>query len=272
MSCIIPARLEVEDPDPGLLPGQKVGRNHVPTRIDSMARFDRLVRLIGKQGLSRLADSSVAVFGLGGVGSFAAEGLVRGGIGHLTLVDHDLVEISNFNRQIEALEGTLGQPKAVVMAARCHAINPAVHTEPFQVRYGADTAEGLLNQPFDYVLDCIDQVTAKLHLIESCLQRQLPIISSMGAANKLDPTGIQIADLFETSRCGLARIMRKELRRRGITRGVTVVYSTAPTTMNDRDCCADRATPLGSSSIVPPLFGLTMAGKVIQILLAKENP
>jgi len=237
-----------------------------------MNRFDRLERLIGPTGLSRLADCSVAVFGLGGVGSFAVEGLVRGGIGHLTLVDYDQVELSNLNRQIEALEETIGQPKAHALAARCRAINPSISLDPRQQRYGQETAEELLGRPFDYVLDCIDQVTAKLHLIEQCLQRGLPIISSMGAAGKLDPTGIQVTDLAETHSCGLARIMRKELRKRRIERGVKVVYSTAPDRAPEAAAKPSRNEPLGSSSIVPPLFGLTMAGTVLQALLAKGEP
>lgn len=234
-----------------------------------MTRFDRLERLIGPAGLARLANCSVAVFGLGGVGSFAVEGLVRGGIGHLTLVDHDQVEPSNLNRQLEALEETLGQPKAHALAARCLAINPDISLDPRQQRYNKETAAELLDRPFDYVLDCIDQVTAKLHLIEQCLHRGLPITSSMGAAGKLSPAGIQVTDLAETHSCGLARVMRKELRKRGIERGVTVVYSTAPDCTLGDAVKPSRDEPLGSSSIVPPLFGLTMAGTVIQALLDK---
>ncbi|MCK4536278.1 MAG: tRNA threonylcarbamoyladenosine dehydratase, partial [Desulfuromonadales bacterium] len=209
----------------------------------------------------------------------AAEALIRGGIGRITLVDHDLVEATNINRQIQALDETIGQPKAEAMARRCKAINPAVSAEAVQARYGAETAERLLHQSFDYVLDCIDQVTAKLHLIESCLERSLPIISSMGAANKLDPTGVLVADLSETHKCGLARIMRKELRRRGIVQGVKVVYSMEPphapepATSNPEvaNTAFDRRSPLGSSSIVPPMFGLVMAGTVIQFLIEKDN-
>ncbi len=237
-----------------------------------MTRFDRLERLIGQPGLARLADCSVAVFGLGGVGSFAVEGLVRGGIGHLTLVDYDQVELSNINRQIEALEETIGQPKTTALAARCRAINPAVSLDPRPLCYSQETAEALLDRPFDYVLDCIDQVTAKLHLIEQCRAKHLPVISSMGAANKLDPGGIQVTDLSETHSCGLARIMRKELRRRGIVNGVTAVYSTAPDLVSEQTTQRSRSEPLGSSSVVPPLFGLTMAGTVLQALLTKEEP
>jgi tRNA A37 threonylcarbamoyladenosine dehydratase len=241
------------------------------------SRFDRLGLLVGEQGLDNLGKAAIAVFGLGGVGSFAAEALVRGGIGRITLVDHDLVDITNINRQIQALDDTVGQSKAEMMARRCKSINPAVSIEAIQLRYAAETAERLLHPSFDYVLDCIDQVTAKLHLIESCLERKLPIISSMGAANKLDPSGIRVADLSETSKCGLARIMRKELRKRGIVQGVKVVYSMEPpctpepwaTMAEAEELPTGRRAPLGSSSVVPPLFGLTMAGTVLNALIEK---
>ncbi|HKL26835.1 MAG TPA: tRNA threonylcarbamoyladenosine dehydratase [Desulfuromonadales bacterium] len=236
-----------------------------------MSRFERLERLIGAQGLTRLAGSSIAVFGLGGVGSYAVEGLVRGGIGQLFLVDHDRVEASNLNRQIQALEETLGEPKAEALAARCRAINPDARIRCSQLSYGFETAEELLDRRFDYVLDCIDQVTAKLHLLEICRQRNLPVISSMGAAGKLDPAGLQVADIAETHTCGLARIMRKELRTRGIARGVKVVFSTAPVLSGQPPGTRKRSDPLGSSSVVPPLFGMTMAAEVLKALLAKGN-
>lgn len=246
--------------------------------MTSLSRFTRLELLIGEQALTRLAQTSIAVFGLGGVGSYAAEALVRGGVGHITLIDHDQVEITNINRQVQALEDTVGQSKAEAMAARCRAINPKVSAEARQVRYSAETADQLLAEPFDYILDCIDQVTAKLHLIENCRTRGLPIISSMGAANKLDPSCILVADLADTHKCGLARVMRRELRRRGIVTGVKVVYSSEspcrPTPgRSDPDTLADfapRRSPLGSSSFIPPLFGLTMAGTVMREIIKKE--
>lgn len=241
-------------------------------------RFARLELLYGKPGLSRLAEKSVAVFGLGGVGSYAVEALVRGGVGRLTLIDFDQIDITNCNRQIHAHEGTVGQPKALVMAERCRMINPDVQVEPLQAFYDQDNARELLQRGYDYVLDCIDHVTAKLHLIESCLVCQLPVMSAMGAANKLDPTKVLVADLARTEHCRLARIIRRELRRRGIHGGVKTVYSSEefkPLAAGRSARGTERAehyqhqrAPLGSSSVVPPIFGLTMAGEVIRDLLA----
>lgn len=245
--------------------------------MSSPDRFDRLTLLVGQAGVTRLKQASVAVFGLGGVGSYAVEALVRGGIGRLTLIDFDRVDITNCNRQVHAHDGTIGQPKALVMAERCRAINPAVQVEPLQAFYSQDNSAELLQRGYDYVLDCIDHITAKLHLIESCVTGKLPIISSMGAANKIDPTCLQVADLAETHKCRMARILRRELRRRGIHGGVKTVYSTElfrPLTDGRREAAdhetahyQTRRAPLGSSSVIPPLFGLTMAGEVIRDLL-----
>ena len=243
-------------------------------------RFARLQLLYGDDGLTRLAGQSVAVFGLGGVGSYAVEALVRGGVGRLTLVDFDQVDITNCNRQVHALSGTVGQPKVVAMAERCRAINPAARVEPLQAFYSQDNSAELLQRGHDYVLDCIDHITAKLHLIEACVAGRLPIISSMGAANKLDPTRILVADLAQTRSCRMARIIRRELRRRGISTGVKTVYSTEEfrplsegrrgSEANTADHYQGRRAPLGSSSVVPPLFGLTMAGEVLIDLLQGE--
>ena len=243
-------------------------------------RFSRLELLFGQAGLTRLADASVAVFGLGGVGSFAVEGLVRGGVGRLTLVDFDRVDLTNLNRQLHALESTIGRPKALVLAERCREINPGVQVEPVQAFYAADNAEQLLAGGYDYVLDCIDLVTSKLHLLQACLTLGLPVISSMGAANKCDPTQVKVADLSHTHKCRLARIIRKELRRRGIHGGVQVVYSTEEfrplhdgrraETADAAGSYQERRAPLGSSSVIPPLFGLTMAGEVLRALTGRE--
>ena len=243
--------------------------------------------LVGSAGMERLASASVAVFGIGGVGSYAAEALVRAGVGRLTLVDFDDICLTNVNRQIHALDGTLGRAKVQVMAERCRSVNPGAQIEPIKAFYSAQSAEALLGRGFDYVLDCIDHITAKLHLIQHCKERQLPVISSMGAANKLDPTKVAVADLFQTQKCRLARILRKELRRRGIESGVKVVYSTEefrPLGEQSASCaedcvcpnrseqvwhCTDRRVILGSSSYIPPLFGLTMAGETIRDLLGE---
>lgn len=250
-------------------------------------RFSRLDLLVGKAGLDRLGSASVAVFGVGGVGSYAVEALARGGVGRLTLVDFDDICLTNVNRQLHALDGTIGRAKVQVMAERCRAINPAAQVEALKAFYCAENSAELLDRGYDFVLDCIDHITAKLHLIESCLQRGLPVISSMGAANKLDPTQLKVADIAHTGQCRLARVIRKELRRRGIHGGLKVVYSTeeyrplgpatavcaenciCPNQEDQQWRCTDRRVILGSSSVIPPLFGLTMAGEVLKTLLAE---
>jgi tRNA A37 threonylcarbamoyladenosine dehydratase len=244
-------------------------------------RFSRLERLIGSGALQCLAGKSIAVVGIGGVGSYATEALARAGIGRLTLIDFDTIMPSNINRQIHALEYTVGKPKVAVMAERCLAINPEAVVHPRHVFYSSETDGELLDEGYDYLLDCIDSITAKLHLIESCRRRDIPVISAMGAANKLDPTMIRVGDLSRTQKCRMARIIRKELGRRGIRSGVKVVYSleefrpladepavpsNLSSTSSDREPARQRVT-LGSSSYIPPIFGLTMAGEVIQTLL-----
>lgn len=247
-------------------------------------RFSRLELLVGQDGLQKLKNASVAIFGVGGVGSYAAEALARAGIGRLTLVDFDEICLTNVNRQIHALDDTVGEVKVAAMAQRCRAINPVAEVVPIQAFYDAASSDELLANRFDYVLDCIDHITAKLHLIESCVTRKIPIIASMGAANKLDPTQIKVDDLAATKTCRLARVIRKELRKRGIEQGVRVVYSTeefrplsdqstvcaenciCPNQEDQRWRCTDRRVILGSSSTIPPIFGLTMAGEVIREL------
>lgn len=244
-------------------------------------RFSRMELLVGPEGMARLAKASVAVFGVGGVGSYAVEALARSGVGRLTLVDFDDICVSNINRQIHALDGVVGKPKVQIMAQRCQAINPDIEVEPIKAFYGAENSAVLLSRGYDYALDCIDLITAKLHLIQSCKELSLPIISSMGAANKLDPTKIKVTDLFHTQKCRLARIIRKELRRRGISSDVKVVYSTeefrplkqegGSSASGEGEDQPRRKVILGSSSFIPPLFGLTMAGEVIRALLESES-
>ncbi len=252
-------------------------------------RFSRMQLLVGADGLETLKQASVAVFGIGGVGSYAAEALARAGVGKLTLVDFDEICVTNVNRQIHALDGTIGRAKVEAMAERCRAINPQAEIVPIHKFYAAEVSEELLAPGFDYVLDCIDHITAKLHMLQSCHQRQLPIIASMGAANKLDPTQLEVADLSKTKKCRLARIIRKELRKRGIEKGIKVVYSTeefrpltdetavcaencvCPNKAEQQWSCDDRRVILGSSSYIPPLFGLTMAGEVIRALLGEDS-
>ena len=232
-------------------------------------RFDRIKRLVGTADLQRLQNASIAIFGVGGVGSYAVEALVRGGVGRLTLIDPDDICVTNINRQIQTLDGNVGQAKVAVLEERCRAINPQVKVVMQRKAYRADTSAELLRPQFDYVFDCIDNITDKLHLLQRCYEINLPIISSMGAANKLDPTQIEVADISATKKCRLARTIRKELRQRGIVRGIKVVYSTEefrPLTGKD---AGERNPTLGSSSYLPPLFGLTMAGVVIQTLIGE---
>ena len=234
-------------------------------------RFHRLELLVGDAGLNTLENASVAVFGIGGVGGYAVEALVRGGIGRLTLIDPDVICPTNINRQIHALEKTVGRVKVEVMAARCHDINPQVEVVTHHRAYRSDTSEELLATKYDYVLDCIDTITDKLHLLQSCDQKGLNVISSMGAANKLDPTKIEVADISETRKCRLARMIRRELRQRGIERGIKVVYSTEEFRPLTGDDASERQPTLGSSSYLPPLFGLMMAGTVIQELIGESD-
>ncbi len=247
-------------------------------------RFSRMKLLVGAAGMKNLKSARIAIFGIGGVGSYAAEALARAGVGHLTLIDFDEICVTNVNRQIHALTGTIGQKKVEAMAERCRQINPNALVVPIHRFYDAEASDELLGSGYDYVLDCIDHITAKLHLLESCVQRKLPIISSMGAANKVDPTQIKIADISKTEKCRLARIIRKELRKRRISKGVQVVFSTeefrplsdetvvcaencvCPNKEEQRWSCDDRRVILGSSSYIPPIFGLTMAGEVIRKL------
>jgi len=235
--------------------------------------------------VERLRSSSVALFGLGGVGSYAAEALCRAGIGRITIVDFDDICLTNVNRQLHALNETIGKAKADVMADRLRSINPEAEIVAFREFYSADTSELLLSGHFDFVLDAIDHFTSKIHLIKSCRERGVPIISSMGAAMKLDPSLIRVDDISRTHRCRMARSVRKLLRKEGIESGVTVVYSTeefrkprtpdagcgsnciCPNRGEQQFSCEHRRVVLGSMMHVPAIFGLTMAGVVVNRLL-----
>ena len=249
--------------------------------MSTLHRFSRTEILIGPEGLNKLGNSSVILFGLGGVGSFAAEALCRAGVGRITIVDFDDVCVSNINRQLHALDDTVGRPKTQIMAERMRLINPAAEIIPYREFYSAESAELLLAGHQDYVLDAIDHFTSKVHLIRSCRERGIPIISSMGAAMKRDPTLIRVADISQTSKCRMARSVRKILRKEGIESGVTVVYSTEefpgfPMTAEQAETIITlprehgewrRRVVLGSISYIPALFGLTMAGLVVNALI-----
>jgi tRNA A37 threonylcarbamoyladenosine dehydratase len=240
-------------------------------------QFDRPRALRGAEARERLFAARVAVFGLGGVGSAAAEALARAGVGTLTLVDSDTVDLTNLNRQIVALHSNLGLPKAEAMAQRVRDINPACTVLPLVARYCAETRDELLAPGCDYIIDAIDSVTDKLDLILTARERKIPILSAMGTGNRLDPEQLRITDLSETSGCPLARVMRHELRRRGILHLKVLYSSEPPIRCGASPSCADgrRSVP-GSSSWVPACAGLMMAGKRCltwsgQILIYKNN-
>lgn len=239
-----------------------------------MEEFIRAALLLGAEGIEKLREKSVIVFGVGGVGSFTAEALARCGVGKLTLVDDDAVAVSNINRQLVALHSTVGRKKAEVMRERALDINPHAEVTALCVFYGPDTADGIDLSRYDYAVDAMDTVTAKLLLIERARAAGTPVISAMGAGNKLDPTGFIVTDIKNTSGCPLARVMRKELKRRGID-ALKVVYSREEAKKPKSDVHADagvhkkRQTP-GSVSFVPPVAGLILAGEVLRDML--EEP
>lgn len=237
--------------------------------------MDRLARtrwLLGEAAMERLARSTVLLCGVGGVGSFAAEGLARAGVGGFVLVDMDVIAPSNLNRQIHALTETVGEAKVAAMRQRILAINPAARVEAIEARYGPETAEDLLTRRCDYIVDAVDMVTAKIDLAVRATAQRIPIISSMGTGNKVDPTRFEVADLYETSVCPLARVMRKELRARGVD-ALKVVYSKEEPLVPQAEEApppGKRQTP-GSVSFVPSVAGLIIAGEVVKDLIAWQG-
>ncbi len=228
--------------------------------------MERTALLLGCEALEKLARCRVAVFGLGGVGGYVVEALARGGLGALDLIDSDTVKPSNFNRQLLATVETLGMYKTDAAAARVRSINPACRVTPHRCFYLPDTAAQFDLSQYDYVVDAIDTVTGKLTLIEEALRRGTPVISSMGTGNKLDPTAFRVGDITETAVCPLARIMRKELKKRGIEH-LKVVYSREkPLEPTQRIAAEGRRDIPGSVSFVPGAAGLILAGEVIKDL------
>lgn len=234
--------------------------------------FSRAELLLGAEAIQKLAASHVAVFGIGGVGSFACEALARAGVGTLTLVDNDDVSLTNRNRQLIALASTTGRPKVEVMRARIADINPNCTVHARQEFYTPDSTLDLAQ--FDYVVDAIDTVTAKLHLITECDRLGVPLICSMGTGNKLDPTRFEVADIYKTSVCPLARVIRLECKKRRIRR-LKVVYSReeprTPLPSDEQKGTAGRAVP-GSVSFVPPVAGMILAGEVVRALAGVPQP
>lgn len=229
----------------------------------------RTAMLVGAKGVRRLAASRVLVVGVGGVGSFAVEALARAGVGNLTLVDPDHVAESNLNRQLVALVSTIGRLKVEVMRDRILDINPEASVETLALRYSARTAGTIDLTRFDFILDAIDSPSAKVELIVCAKAANVPIVCAMGAGNKLDPSRFELVDLFDTDRCPLARVMRKQLRKYGVTR-LDVVYSPeeprVPTPPPDDPGPSAGRLPPGSIAFVPGSAGLIMAGHVIRCL------
>ena len=254
-------------------------------------RFDRVGRLVGDDGMAKLMNARVMVVGAGGVGSFAAESLGRSGIGRLTLVDFDLVCVTNTNRQLQAMRGTIGKTKVDVLADRLRLINPQAVITPVRSFYSRDTADALLAEPPDFVVDAIDNITAKCHLIATCRERGIPLVSSMGASGRMDTTALRTADLAQTKMDPMAVAVRQILRQRyGFPQkgpfGVPAVYSeevprkpielhydggqgfrcVCPNSDNGLHTCDERALIYGTASFVTGAFGLACAGHVVRTL------
>ncbi|TNE50316.1 MAG: tRNA threonylcarbamoyladenosine dehydratase [Deltaproteobacteria bacterium] len=259
-------------------------------------RFDRMGRLVGDEGMRRLLDASVMVIGLGGVGSFAAESLIRSGIGTIKLVDFDKVCITNSNRQLQAMKGNIGKYKAAILAERLQLINPQAQVEPIEKFYNASTADTLLAEPVDFVVDCIDNITAKCHLLAECKKRGIPVVCSTGASGRMDPTQIQTADLSETRVDPLAQSVRKILRQKfGFpAKGsfdIPAVFSVeavlepqeltydkgmgfrcvCPGGKNEFHSCEERRLIYGTASFVTGTFGMTCASLVVRHILQQEE-
>ncbi len=224
-------------------------------------RFSRTERLIGKEALEQLKTKRVAVFGIGGVGGYAVEGLVRSGISHIDLIDSDTVDITNLNRQIIATEQTVGIDKVEAAKMRILSINPKADIKCHKIFYNKDTAKNFNFAEYDYIVDAIDSVTAKIELIVNAQSSKTPIISSMGTGNKLNAAELEVSDIYKTSVCPLARVMRYELKKRGVKK-LKVVYS-KETPIAPID---DSRTP-ASVAFVPAAAGMIIAGEVIKDLI-----
>lgn len=245
-------------------------------------QFSRTELSFGPEGLEAMKNSTVAVLGIGGVGSIAAEALARTGVGRIILIDKDVVDITNINRQIHALLSTVGQPKVDLMKARIADINPECEVIALRMFYTEETYEQLFEYPLDYVVDASDTIIYKVHIIKQCLERKIPIISSMGAANKMDPSRFQVADISKTSMDPIARVVRQKLRKQGITKGVKVVFSTEEPIKPREDITQKIVSPNApkdirkaqmppsSNAFVPPVAGLIMVSAVVKDLLKKN--
>lgn len=238
----------------------------------SLNEFSRTELLVGEEGISKLNNSKVIVFGVGGVGSFVVESLTRAGIGNLVLIDNDTVCISNLNRQIHATQSTIGRVKVDVMKERVISINPNCNVETKQIFVTPENIDEIITDDIDYVVDAIDTVTSKLALAEYCYKNGINIISSMGTGNKIDPSQFKVSDVYKTKVCPLAKVMRHELRKRGVKK-LKVVYSEEMPMTPDKGRAVPsqkRQTP-GSISFVPPVAGMIIGGEVIKDLSGLNN-
>lgn len=240
-------------------------------------QFVRTELLVGREAMERLAQARVAVFGIGGVGGYVVEALARSGVGTLDLTDDDKVCLTNLNRQIIATRSTIGEYKVDVAARRVRDINPEAHVNTYKTFYLPDTAQQFDFSQYDYIVDAIDTVTGKIELIMQAEQTHTPIISSMGAGNKMDPTAFRVADIYQTSVCPLAKVMRRELKKRGIEK-LKVVYSEEKP-MTPLESEENRGEPNhiqrrqipGSNAFVPSVAGLIIAGEVIKDLIGYDK-
>ena len=228
-------------------------------------KFSRTEMLIGNDGMEKLGDAKVAVFGIGGVGSFVCEGLARSGVGNFILIDYDKIDESNINRQVIATVKTIGRHKVDLMRERILEINPDANVEVHKEFYTDDSQNEIITKDLSYAVDCVDTIMAKIAIVCRCDELGVPVISSMGTGNKLDPTMFEVADIYETSVCPLAKIMKKDFRKRGIEK-LKVVYSKEqPINTNDCPINKDRKFKVkGSTSFVPSVAGLIIAGEVIK--------
>lgn len=250
-------------------------------------QFSRTQLLLGEEAMEKLKNSRVAIFGIGGVGGYVCEALVRSGVGHFDLIDHDKVCLTNINRQIIATRKTIGKYKTDVMKERMLDINPDVDVTVHQCFFLPENAEEFHFEAYDYVVDAVDTVTAKLELVMKCREKGVPIISSMGAGNKLDASAFRVADIYKTKMCPLAKVMRRELKKRGV-KNLKVVYSeekpTRPLEDMSISCrsncicppgaehkCTERRDIPGSVAFVPSVAGLIIAGEVVKDLTHRSR-
>ena len=235
-------------------------------------RFHRTALLIGRENINLLKNRRVAVFGVGGVGGHAAEALCRCGVGVIDVFDGDIVDVTNINRQLVAADSTVGFDKVEVIKARMLDINPDVTVNAYKLFYLPETADSIDLSVYDYVVDAVDTMTAKIELVCRASSLDVPVICSMGAANKLDPAAFKVADIYLTSVCPMARVMRNELRKRGI-KALKVVYSeeTPVKHLNEQASGITSRPPPASISFVPPVAGLILAGEVIKDLISRKE-